>query len=202
MWLLAGLGNDGKKYVNNRHNIGFKAVEAIAQRYHFPTFKENSEKFSLRSEGNIADQRVLLFKAKCLMNASGVPIGRCKTYSNIASDHLIVIHDELDLPVGKVRAKFGGGSGGHNGLRSVDNQIGQEYWRIRIGIDHPRSNEAYNFPDYANMVSDYVLHDFNKEERSVIDSTIAAISEHIGLLMVGNDAEFMNKVTLTVREKK
>jgi len=143
------------------------------------------------SEGTIAKQKVFSFKPLGYMNVSGGPAGEVAGFYKIPPENIIVIHDELDLPLGKLRVKRGGGNGGHNGLKSLDAHIGKEYWRIRFGIDHPGDKDK---------VSDYVLSDFRKAEWPVVELMVQEITKHIALLMAGDEAGFMNKIALATQE--
>ena len=139
MRLIVGLGNPGARYARNRHNVGFMAVEAIARRYGFPAFRSRFK--GELAEGTIAGERRLLLRPQTFMNASGESVLAAMSFYKIAPGDIAVIHDELDLRPGKVRVKRGGGSAGHNGLRSIDALIGADYWRVRIGIGHPGIKE-------------------------------------------------------------
>ena len=125
------------------------------------------------------------------MNTSGGPASEIVNFYKIPLDNIIVIHDELDLPLGKLKVKRGGGHGGHNGLRSIDGYVGQDYTRIRVGIGHPGDK---------NRVSDYVLSDFAKDEWPVFEQMVGEISKNIPLLLQGDEAGFMNKVALATKE--
>ena len=140
MRLIVGLGNPGARYARNRHNVGFMAVEAIARRYGFPAFRSRFK--GELAEGTIAGERRLLLRPQTFMNASGESVLAAMSFYKIAPGDIAVIHDELDLRPGKVRVKRGGGSAGHNGLRSIDAMIGADYWRVRIGIGHPGDQGA------------------------------------------------------------
>lgn len=130
---------------------------------------------------------MLLLKPLTYMNLSGECAGQVARFYKIAPASIIAIHDELDLPLAKIRVKTGGGHGGHNGLKSLDAHLGKDYRRLRFGIAHPGDKD---------LVSDYVLSDFTKAERTQVDATLADISRHIDLLLQGNDAEFMNRISL------
>jgi PTH1 family peptidyl-tRNA hydrolase len=136
MKLLVGLGNPGSQYEGNRHNIGFMALDAIARAHGITQFR-NKHAGSL-AEGSIEGEKVILLKPQTFMNRSGDSVQQVAQFYKIAPSDIIVLYDELDLVAGKVRVKVGGGNGGHNGLRSIDPQIGLDYKRVRLGIGHPR----------------------------------------------------------------
>ncbi len=187
--LVVGLGNPGSTYSGNRHNIGFAAIDRLISDY---ALTRPSAKFGgMISEGAIGIYKVLTFKPMGYMNTSGGPVGEACRFYKIEPNHVIVIHDELDLPLGRLRVKIGGGHGGHNGLRSIDAHIGKEYWRIRLGIGHPGDKDK---------VSDYVLSDFAKAERPDAELMISEVSRHLPLLLSGDDAGFMNKVALAAKD--
>lgn len=191
MLLIAGLGNPGQKYQDNRHNVGFMAVDAIAHRHNFLSF---SQKFNaLCAEKTIDGVKAILLKPLSYMNLSGGPIGEAMRFYKIEPENLIVIHDELDIAVGKIRMKRGGGHGGHNGLKSIDAHLGPDYRRIRIGIGHPGDKD---------MVSHYVLHDFGKDEEKMITPVLDAIADTIGMAVAGDDNGFVTKVALLTQPPK
>lgn len=185
MRLIVGLGNPGPEYAHHRHNVGFQAVDAIARRYGLgPARKRFSGE---AAEGVIDGNKVLVLKPLTFMNDSGRAVAEAAHFYKIDSSDVIVLHDELDLVPGKVRVKKGGGAAGHNGLRSTDAAIGQDYLRVRIGIGHPGDK---------SRVTGYVLSNFTKDERPMFDAVNDAIAEALPLLMAGNDTGFMTKVAL------
>jgi PTH1 family peptidyl-tRNA hydrolase len=185
MQLLVGLGNPGDSYRHNRHNIGFMAIEAIARRHGFAPFRQ---KFSgLVSEGNIGGEKVLLLMPQTFMNRSGDSVLAAAGFYKLGPEAVSVFHDELDLAPGKVRVKRGGGNGGHNGLRSIDPQLGLGYRRVRLGIGHPGSKEAVN---------PHVLGDFAKADQVWLVPLLDAIADNAGLLVAGDEGGFMNKLAL------
>jgi PTH1 family peptidyl-tRNA hydrolase len=184
MRLVAGLGNPGARYARNRHNIGFMAVEAIARRHGAAGFR-NRFKGEL-AEVSIGGERVLLLKPQTFMNASGESLGEAARFFKLLLSDIIVIHDEIDLRPGKVRVKQGGGSAGHNGLRSIDALLGPDYWRVRIGVGHPGVKE---------LVQPYVLQNFSGEELTGwVEPLLVAVAETIPLLVSGAPDAFMSEV--------
>jgi PTH1 family peptidyl-tRNA hydrolase len=183
MRLIVGLGNPGPRYAGNRHNVGFMAVEAIARRYGFPAFRSRFK--GELSEGVIAGARRLLLRPQTFMNASGESVLAAMSFYKITPGDVVVIHDELDLRPGKVRVKRGGGSAGHNGLRSIDAMIGADYWRVRIGIGHPGIRE---------LVHPYVLQNFPPDEMRLVERLVEAIAETIPLLLGGAPDAFMSEI--------
>src|SRR5882672_1199962 len=153
MLLLVGLGNPGAKYAGNRHNVGFMAVDAIARRHGIGPWRRRFQ--GVAAEGLVGAARVLLLKPETFMNDSGRAVAEAARFFKLEPQGIVVFHDELDLPPGKLRAKTGGGNAGHNGLRSISAHIGNEYRRVRIGIGHP---------GLKDMVYPYVLSDFAKSE--------------------------------------
>jgi len=185
--LLVGLGNPGKEYQGNRHNVGFMAIDRIAADHGISKLQK---KFGGElSEGSIGGVKLFLLKPLTYMNLSGECVSKAARFYKIPPERIIVFHDELDLPVAKIRVKKGGGNGGHNGLKSIDAHIGKDYWRVRIGIGHPGDK---------SMVSDYVLSDFTKTEIKTIETLLPAVAGHAHLLLQGDEAGFMNKLSQTV----
>lgn len=190
MLLFAGLGNPGAKYANNRHNVGFMAADAIARRHSFSPW---TRKFQAEiAEGRLAGEKVLLIKPQTFMNLSGQAVGEAMRFYKLDPSAVTVLYDELDLAAGKVRVKVGGGSGGHNGIRSLDQHIGNGYRRVRIGIGHPGAKE---------MVHGHVLGDFAKADREWLETLLDAIADSADLLARGDDSGFMNRVTLALRDR-
>ncbi len=191
MQILVGLGNPGAKYENNRHNVGFMAADAIARRHSFSPW---TKKFrALIAEGNLAGEKVLLMKPQTFMNLSGEAAGEAVRFYKLASTDVTVLYDELDLVPGKVRVKLGGGAGGHNGIRSLDQHLSNAYRRVRIGIGHPGVKE---------MVMPHVLGDFAKADREWLEPLLDAIADAAPMLVKGDDNGFMNKVSLAVPTKE
>jgi len=190
MRIIAGLGNPGSKYENNRHNVGFMAADAIARRHSFSPW---SKKFqALVATGTLGTEKVLLIKPQTFMNLSGQSVGEAMRFHKADISHLTVLYDELDLEPGKVRIKTGGGHGGHNGIKSIDAHCGKDYRRVRIGIGHPGVKE---------MVTNHVLGDFAKADRDWLDPLLDAFADYAELLAKGDDAGFMNKAALALQGK-
>jgi PTH1 family peptidyl-tRNA hydrolase len=190
MRLVVGLGNPGTQHVGNRHNIGFMAVQEIARRHGFGPWRRRFQ--GVATEGLIGAERVLLLLPGTYMNESGRAVGEAAHFYKLALSDIVVLHDEVDLPPGKVRLKAGGGIAGHNGLRSISAHVGNDYRRVRIGIGHPGVKE---------MVHGHVLGDFSKAEREWVDALAGVIADNAGLLAKGDDATFQNKVHLAMQAK-
>jgi PTH1 family peptidyl-tRNA hydrolase len=191
MLLLVGLGNPGGAYSRNRHNIGFMAVDEIVRRHSLQVFRD---KFNGQlTEGIIGSDRVLILKPSTFMNDSGRSVIAAADFYKLRPKDILVIHDELDLDAGKLRLKTGGGHAGHNGLRSIHAHIGDGYRRLRIGIGHPGNK---------SMVSSHVLRDFAKADAEWLEPMLASVADHIELALVGDDADFLNKVLLNFKPPK
>jgi len=190
MRLVVGLGNPGTQHVGNRHNIGFMAVQEIARRHGIGPWRRRFQ--GVATEGPIGAERVLLLLPGTYMNESGRAVGEAAHFYKLALSDIVVLHDEVDLPPGKVRVKAGGGIAGHNGLRSISAHVGNDYRRVRIGIGHPGAKE---------MVHGHVLGDFSKAEREWVDALAGVIADNAGLLAKGDDATFQNKVHLAMQAK-
>jgi peptidyl-tRNA hydrolase, PTH1 family len=183
MKLFVGLGNPGARYAGNRHNIGYRAVERIADHHRFAAWRRKFE--GVAAEGDIGGERVLLLKPETFMNDSGRAVGDAARFLKIDIADIVLFHDELDLEPGRVKVKVGGGNAGHNGLRSASAHIGNEYTRVRIGIGHPGAKDA---------VIHYVLNDFAKADRAWIEPLLDAIAASAGWLAKGNAARFQSDV--------
>jgi PTH1 family peptidyl-tRNA hydrolase len=144
------------------------------------------------SEGTLERERVILLKPLTYMNDSGQSVSEAAHFFKLTPAEIAVLHDELDLPAGKLRIKTGGGNAGHNGLRSIDAHVGNDFRRVRLGIGHP---------GVRDLVHSYVLNDFAKIERPWVEALVAAVAEHAGLLALGRDSAFQNKVHLTMQAK-
>src|SRR5216683_1644915 len=171
MLLLVGLGNPGTRYAGNRHNIGFMAVDAIARRHGIGPWRRRFQ--GVACEGPIGTERVLLLLPGTYMNESGRAVSEAAHFYKLPIGDIVVFHDELDLPAGKLRVKTGGGNAGHNGLRSISAHIGNDYRRVRIGIGHPGVKE---------LVHPYVLSDFAKDEKPWVEALCGIIADSVELL--------------------
>jgi len=191
MLLLVGLGNPGPKYERNRHNVGFMAVDAIVRRHSFAPWRVKFE--GLAAEGTIDGTRTIALKPQTFMNNSGQAVGAAMRFYKLLPGQVVVIYDEVDLVPFKVRAKTGGGAAGHNGIRSIDQHIGPEFRRVRIGVGHPGDKEK--------MLS-HVLNDFAKAELKDLEKVIDAIAEASPLIAQDNDNAFMTKVALLTQPPK
>ncbi len=190
MQLFVGLGNPGEKYSQNRHNIGFMALDRIAT-LGFSGWKPKFQ--GLVAEGRIGSEKITLLKPQTFMNLSGQSVGEAMRYYKLTPEDITVFHDELDLAPGKVRLKTGGGHAGHNGLRSMHQHIGPDYHRVRLGIGHP---------GHKDKVARYVLHDFAKAEAAWLDDLLRGIEDGIGQLAAGEGPKFLNAIALRLNPSR
>ena len=172
MLLLVGLGNPGSDYTNTRHNIGFKIIDAINA--HFKLSKQKPKFKGLLTTGNIDEKKIYAIKPLTFMNNSGTAIKELIDYFKIDAKDVIVFHDDMDIDFGKIKAKFGGSSAGHNGIESIDKFIGKDYSRVRIGIGKPKG---------PIEVSDYVLQNFDDEEIMGVEKISKNITESLSILV-------------------
>ena len=190
MRLFVGLGNPGSRYARNRHNIGCMAVDAIARPHAAAPWRRRFQ--GEATEALVGGDRILLLKPQTYMNESGRAVAEAAQFYKIPLADIVVFHDELDLPPGKLRVKVGGGNAGHNGLRSITAQCGNDYRRVRLGIGHPGDKA---------LVHSYVLHDFAKAEEPWVEDLCRACADAAPLLARGEDASFQNKVHLAIEAK-
>ena len=172
MILFVGLGNPTPDSENNRHNIGFKMIDSINKKFNLS--KQKPKFKGLLTTGNIGDKKVYAIKPLTFMNNSGICIRELIEYFKIDAEDVVVFHDDLDIEFGKIKAKFGGSSAGHNGIASIDKFIGKEYSRVRIGIGKPKNDME---------IADYVLQNFNQDESVGIEKTLNNITESISILV-------------------
>jgi peptidyl-tRNA hydrolase, PTH1 family len=189
MFLLVGLGNPGERYKHHRHNIGFRVVEEMARAHGFGPWKKKFQ--GEISDGVIAGEKILLLKPQTYMNESGRSVGEAMRFHKIALADVIVFYDELDLAAGKVRVKIGGGAAGHNGIRSMDDHIGADFKRVRLGIDHPGDKE---------QVTNHVLGNFAKADAHWLEPLLGCLARELPWLIEGDDARFATAVAQTMHD--
>jgi PTH1 family peptidyl-tRNA hydrolase len=187
MRLIVGLGNPGAQHSGHRHNIGFMAAGAIARRHGFSPAKEKFH--GLAAEGTLAGDKALILWPQTYMNDSGRAVQAAVQFYKLDPSDIVVLYDEIDLEFGKVRVKKGGGTAGHNGIRSIDAHVGPDFWRVRIGVGHPGIKE---------LVKHYVLHDFDAEEKPEVEKIVGAIADNFALLFERGHEHFMTKVALAI----
>ena len=188
MKLLVGLGNPGKKYTRNRHNVGFRVIDTIWE-------KHGGSPWQARFNGEFAELRVgsekcLLLKPQTYMNESGRAVAAAMQFYKLNLEDVIVFYDEIDLVPGKLRIKTGGGTAGHNGLRSISAQVGNDYVRVRIGVGRPAQR---------HQVANYVLHDFAKSDEKWLEPLIDALSSATDNILAGDYASVMNEAALAMK---
>jgi len=189
MLLFAGLGNPGSDYAGNRHNVGFMAVDAIAARHGFSGWKTKGA--NLIAEGRIGTTRMVAIKPQSFMNKSGTPVADIARFYKIPSSDIFVFYDEIDLAAGRIRVKCGGGHGGHNGIRDIDRHLGQDYWRVRIGVGRPEQV----IPGSQIDIRKWVLMDFMASEHGGwLDRLLDAIADEVDRLMAHDEGGFMSRV--------
>ena len=185
MHLFVGLGNPGAAHARNRHNVGFLVLDALARRWGFAPWRKRFR--GLAAEGRIDGARALGFKPETWMNRSGVAVGEAARFYKVPPARVVVVHDEVDLAPGKIRVKTGGGSAGHNGLRSIDAHFGNAYRRMRIGVGHPGDKA---------LVTSFVLRDFAAEDRAWLDALLPAVVDAAPWIVRDDDPGFMTRVAL------
>jgi PTH1 family peptidyl-tRNA hydrolase len=190
MLLIVGLGNPGSRHVGNRHNVGFMAAQAIAKGHDIGPWRRRFQ--GVAAEGPLGSERVLLLLPGTFMNDSGRAVAEAAHFYKLGLSDIVVVHDEIELPPGKVRVKTGGGNAGHNGLRSISEHIGNDYRRVRIGVGHP---------GHKDLVHAYVLNDFAKDERPWVAALCETIADNAEALVQGQDSRFQNKVHLAMQAK-
>jgi PTH1 family peptidyl-tRNA hydrolase len=182
--LIVGLGNPGPEYQATRHNIGFMVVERIAARYQCPAWKK---KFKGQITAPPAIEHAFtLLMPQTYMNLSGESVGEAMRYLQLAPENIIVFHDDIDLLASDVRIKQGGGTGGHNGLKSIDAHIGKDYWRVRLGVGHPGEKGA--------AVTNHVLGSFAKADKIWLDQLLDNLANEFSLLLQGHAVDYAARV--------
>jgi len=191
MLLWTGLGNPEPGMRRQRHNIGFMAVERIAERHGFGPWRKRFR--GEIAEGMVGRHKILLLKPLTYMNLSGESVQDARAFYKLDVPAITAFHDELDLLAGRLRVKRAGGAAGHNGLRSMDKMLGSpDYWRVRLGIGHPGSKER---------VTGHVLGDFSKMDQDWLGPMLDAVADSAGLLADGQPEQFMTKIALAMGDK-
>jgi peptidyl-tRNA hydrolase, PTH1 family len=189
MRLLVGLGNPGSSYAHNRHNIGFMSLERIVTAYAFGPWRARFQGHVC--EGSVANTKIIALKPGTFMNLSGQAVGEASRFYKTEPADIFVMHDELELAPGRLKVKQGGGTAGHNGLKSIDAHVGLNTWRVRLGIGHPGDK---------NLVSGYVLQDFAKADAAWLDPFLDAVTKALPHLIEGDANKFMTKVALLTKD--
>ena len=180
--LVVGLGNPGRKYASNRHNVGFQCLDRLAQAWGF-SFRKRKHK-ALLAEGEMAGLRVILAKPQTFMNLSGNAVGRLARFYRVSPENILVIYDDLDLPLGKIRLRPEGGSGGHKGMRSIIERLGTHgFPRLRVGIGRPAHSDPV----------DYVLSDFTPEQRITVEDAYESVVSAVELWVAEGIEAAMNR---------
>lgn len=185
MQIWTGLGNPGPKYALHRHNVGFMALDVIAEMHGFGPSQKKFQGWV--QEGRIGSEKILLLKPATFMNESGRAVGEAMRFYKLDLDALTVFHDELDLAPFKVKVKQGGGTAGHNGLRSIDKHLGPDFRRVRLGIGHPGRKD---------QVSSYVLGNYAKAEQDPLVDMLGAVGAEAHKLAEGDNVRFMSDIAL------
>ncbi len=183
MLLLVGLGNPNPNHKNNRHNVGFLIIDAINSK--FKLSKQKPKFKGLLTTGRVEEQKIYAIKPLTFMNNSGICIKELIEYFKIDVKNVFVFHDDMDIDIGKVKAKFGGSSAGHNGIESIDKNIGKNYSRIRIGIGRPKK---------TSTGADHVLDDFSGEEVENVGEVSNKIIENLSALINKDLDLFSSKI--------
>ncbi|MBU0555838.1 MAG: aminoacyl-tRNA hydrolase [Alphaproteobacteria bacterium] len=189
MQLWVGLGNPGPQYALHRHNVGFMALDVMAEDHGFSPWKKQFQ--GLAAEGRIGAEKILLLKPQTFMNQSGRAIRAACDFYKLGVEDVTVFHDELDLAPMKMKVKRGGGTAGHNGLRSTDAHLGREFRRVRIGIGHPGDKDR---------VTGHVLGNYAKIEIEPLTDLLGAMSREAEWLAKGDDVRFMNEVARRLQD--
>lgn len=181
--LFVGLGNPGPDYASTRHNIGFQVVDALAKRYDCAPWKK---KFRGMVTVSSAEPAFLLLKPLTFMNLSGEAVAEAIRFHKLKPNDVIVFQDDLDLQPGQVKIKQGGGSGGHNGIKSIDAHIGPDYWRVRLGIGHPGVK--------GDVITNYVLNPFTKADKAWLEPLLETLAAEFDVMLKGKTTDYLNRV--------
>jgi len=190
MLVLVGLGNPETKHSLNRHNVGFMTIDRIVQEYNLGPYKNKFQSQIITKKIN--NKPIILTKPQTFMNLSGQSVSNIINFYKLKTENIIVLHDDLDLNIGNIKTKIGGSSGGHNGLKSIDSHIGQNYRRLRIGIGHPGDK---------NLVNNYVLGNFSKQESNIINELINNITIKLDLI-INNQHNNLSQILSEICDKK
>ena len=190
MLVLVGLGNPETKHSLNRHNVGFMTIDRIVQEYNLGPYKNKFQSQIITKKIN--NKPIILTKPQTFMNLSGQSVSNIINFYKLKTENIIVLHDDLDLNIGNIKTKIGGSSGGHNGLKSIDSHIGQNYRRLRIGIGHPGDK---------NLVNNYVLGNFSKQESNIINELINNITIKLDLI-INNQHNNLSEILSEICDKK
>ena len=190
MFLVVGLGNPGSEYKNNRHNIGFMAADELFRRYNFSSWRKKFQ--GEIAEGEIDNNKALLLKPQTYMNNSGEAVQAAMAFYKIPVQNIVVIHDEMDCPVGKLKSKVGGDAGGHNGIKSIDSHCSAGYTRIRVGVGRPLHGE---------QVVDWISSDLPKEDREKINALLEDVAEVFPAVLTGGAANFTSRLAVYQQKK-
>ena len=190
MFLVVGLGNPGSEYKNNRHNIGFMAADELFRRYNFSAWRKKFQ--GEVAEGEIDGNKVLLLKPQTYMNNLGEAVQAAMAFYKIPVQNIVVIHDEMDCPVGKLKSKIGGGAGGHNGIKSIDSHCSPDYTRIRVGVGRPL---------YGEQVVNWIISDLPKEDREKINALLEDAAEVFPAVLTGGAANFTSRLAVYQQKK-
>jgi PTH1 family peptidyl-tRNA hydrolase len=191
MLVLTGLGNPGAGYAGHRHNLGFMVVDAVAGLYRFAPWRKKFQ--GDMAEGEIAGTRTLLLKPMTYMNLSGQSVSAALGFYKLGPAALTVFHDEIDILLGRVKVKAGGGHGGHNGIRDIMAHIGPEFRRVRLGVGHPGEK---------GLVHNHVLQEFAKQERELAGKVVEAVAAEVPRLVAGDESGFMSRVAFLLAPPK
>ena len=181
--LLVGLGNPGEKYKDNRHNVGFMTLDHLTNKLKFG--RSRTKFLGRTSMGSFKDIKLISFKPQTFMNESGRAVREASNFYKINPERIVVFHDDIDLAFGDVKLKKGGSNAGHNGLASIDENIGTNYVRLRVGISHPGEKEKVN---------NHVLGDFTKEEYENFEKILSKIHKNFDLIIDGNIKKFQSSM--------
>ncbi len=181
-FLVVGLGNPGLQYSRNRHNAGFMAVEKVAEKVGIEITKKDFG--GIYGSGFYREVKLIVFKPRTYMNNSGEPVRKIMRFHNMKNEDLVAVHDEIDLSVGRIQVKSGGGSAGHNGIKSLAQQLGSDFVRVRIGIGKPEG---------VMEAADYVLSDFGKEELGAVEDSIEKAADAVCEIVSFGAMSAMNK---------